>query len=214
MSPVATCRHQSPTLTSYRRSFDLGGIITSFSRNEKIFSKGEQAKYLYEVESGCIRTFDTLNNGRRWISRFYLPNDIVGLDARENHVISAEATSPSKVRLIERAALMSQAARNVDVVKYLMDITAIELQHAQNHKLILLKGAQERIVDFLLELKNREQNETAVDLPMTRVDIADYLGLSIETVSRIFTRLKGTSAISLLTSRRIDLRNLPRASIA
>src|SRR5450759_350112 len=85
---------------------------------------------------------------------------------------------------------------------------AMELQRTKNHNLLLLKDAQYRIVDFLLEMKNRQQGQNEVDLPMTRVDIADYLGLSIETVSRMLTRLKSLSAISFLTSRRVILRDL------
>jgi CRP/FNR family nitrogen fixation transcriptional regulator len=73
---------------------------------------------------------------------------------------------------------------------------------------LLLKGAQERIVDFLLEMKNRQRGQNEVDLPMTRLDIADYLGLTIETVSRVLTRLKSVSAISLPTSRHVILRDL------
>jgi len=85
---------------------------------------------------------------------------------------------------------------------------AMELQRTKNHNLLLLKDAQQRIVDFLLEMKNRQQGQNEIDLPMTRLDIADYLGLSIETVSRVLTRLKRTSAISLPTFRRVILRDL------
>jgi CRP/FNR family nitrogen fixation transcriptional regulator len=184
------------------------GTPTSFSPNEKIFGKGEPAEYLYKVEFGCIRTCDTLNGGRRWIDTFYFPGDFFGLEAREEHTISAESITPSSVRIIERKALVSRAARNIVVVKYLLDIMAMELQRTKDHNLLLLKGAQERIVDFLLDMKNRTQGQNEVDLPMTRLDIADYLGLSIETVSRVLTRLKGASAISFLTSRRVILRDL------
>jgi CRP/FNR family transcriptional regulator, nitrogen fixation regulation protein len=194
--------------TSRPRPIDLTGQLASFARNEKIFDKGERPQHLYKVESGCIRTYGMLNGGRRWIDRFYLPGDIFGLEARENHSISAEAIVPSSIRLINRTALVSRAARDIAVARYLLDMTAIELQRTQHHKLLLLKGAQERIVDFLLEMKSRKQSEDEVDLPMARLDIADYLGLSIETVSRVLTRLKSTSAISLRTSRCVILRNL------
>jgi CRP/FNR family nitrogen fixation transcriptional regulator len=103
---------------------------------------------------------------------------------------------------------VSRAARDIAVVKYLLDIMAMELQRTKNHNLLLLKDAQQRIVDFLLEMKNRQQGQNEIDLPMTRLDIADYLGLSIETVSRVLTRLKRASAISLPTFRRVILRDL------
>jgi CRP/FNR family transcriptional regulator, nitrogen fixation regulation protein len=184
------------------------GTSTSFSRNQKIFGKGEPGECLYKVESGCIRACDTLNDGRRWIDTFYLPGDFFGLEAREEHTISAESITPSRVRVIKRKALVSRAARDIAVVKYMLDNTAIELQRTQNHNVLLLKGAQERIVDFLLEMKNRQQGQNEVALPMTRRDIAAYLGLSIETVSRVLTRLERASAISFPTSRRVILRDL------
>jgi CRP/FNR family nitrogen fixation transcriptional regulator len=201
-------RSPASSSTSRRRLFDLMGTPTSFSRNEKIFGKGAPGKYFYKVESGCIRTCDTLNDGRRWIGTFYLPGDFFGLEARKQHTISAEAITPSSVRVIKRETLVSRAARDIVVVKYLLDIAATELQRTQNHYVLLLKGAQERIVDFLLEMKNRQRGQNEVDLPMTRLDIADYLGLTIETVSRVLTRLKSVSAISLPTSRHVILRDL------
>jgi CRP/FNR family transcriptional regulator, nitrogen fixation regulation protein len=203
-------RRRSPVSSSRspRQSFYLMGTPTSFSSNQKIFRKGEPGEYLYKVESGCIRTCDTLNDGHRWIDTFYLPGDFFGLEAREEHTISAEAITSSSVRVIKRKALVSRAARSIAVVEYLLNIAAMELQRTQNHNRLLLKGAQERVVDFLLEMKNRQQRQNEVDLPMTRLDIADYLGLTIETVSRVLTRLKRASAISLPTSRRVILGDL------
>jgi CRP-like cAMP-binding protein len=193
---------------SRSRSFDLIGAPRSFSSNEKIFGKGDPGKYFYKLESGCIRTCDTLNDGRRWIGTFYLPGDFFGLEARGQHTISAEAVTPSIVRVIKRKTLVSQTARDIGVVKYLLDIAATELQRSQNHYVLLLKGAQERVVEFLLEMKNRQRGQNELDLHMTRLDIADYLGLTIETVSRVFTRLKNASAISFPKSRRVFLRDL------
>jgi CRP/FNR family nitrogen fixation transcriptional regulator len=184
------------------------GTATPYSSNQKIFSKGEPGEYFYKVESGFIRTCDTLHDGRRWIDTFYLPGDFFGLEARQGHTISAEAITPSLVRVIKRTALVARATRNIVGVKYLLDIAATELQRSQKHNLLLLKDAQQRIVDFLLDMKNRQQGQNEIDLPMTRLDIADYLGLSIETVSRVLMRLKRASAISLPTSRRVILRDL------
>src|SRR5271165_49276 len=83
-------RRRSPasSLSSRRPPFYLMGTPTSFAKKQKIFGKGEPGEYLYKVESGCIRTGDTLNDGRRWIDTFYLPGDLFGLEAREAHTIS------------------------------------------------------------------------------------------------------------------------------
>lgn len=182
------------------------GTPTSFPSNKKIFNKGETAEYFYRVKSGCIRTYSDLDNGGRRIYAFYFPGDYFGLEAREEHSISAEAVTPSSVRLVKREALVSRAARDIVVANLLLHITTIELQRTQNHNLLLLKGAHERLVGFLREIQRRNQCQNEVDLPMPRNDIADYLDLTIETVSRAFTRLKNTSTISMLTHRRVILR--------
>ena len=91
------------------------------------------------------------------------------------------------------------------MTRYLLELTAAELRRSQSHNLLLLKGAQERVVGFLRELAQRGQHQGEFDLAMTRRDIADYLGLTIETVSRTLSRLEAESAISLPTPWRIVL---------
>jgi CRP-like cAMP-binding protein len=167
-------RSRALSATVRGRSFDLMGTPTLFSRNERIFGKNEPSEYLYKVESGCVRACDTLDDGRRWIDTFYLPGDFFGLEARENHVIFAEAITPSSVRVIKRRAVVARAAQDITVVKSLMDIAAKELQRTQKHNRLLLKGAQERVVEFLLEMKNRKPGQDEIDLHMTRLDIARH----------------------------------------
>ena len=102
---------------------------------------------------------------------------------------------------------MALAARDNDVARQLWALTARELQRVQNHVMLLIKTAQERVVSFLLEMAERAPVGNAVELPMSRQDIADYLGLTIETVSRTLTSLESAAAIELPSSRRIVLRN-------
>ena len=85
--------------------------------------------------------------------------------------------------------------------------TARELRRTQDHLLLLIKNAQERVAAFLLEMADRSQAGGAIELPMSRQDIADYLGLTIETVSRTLTHFETAAAIELPRSRRIVLRN-------
>ncbi len=155
--------------------------------------------------------YSDFNDHRRRIHAFYFPGDYFGLEEGDVYSVSAEAVTESGIRVIKRQALMARAARDIAVVKLLLDITAKDLQRSRNHNLLLLQGAQERIVDFLLELKARAQNGSEVDLPMSRRDIADHLGLTIETVSRGITRLRNASAISMLTSRRLIMRDVALA---
>jgi len=166
------------------------GTPTSLPSNKTIFKKGELAKYLYRVESGCIRAYSKLNGGRRRIHAFYFPGEYFGLETSEVHSIFVETVEPSIVHLVKRKALVSRSALDIDIVNFLLHITTMELQRIQNHNLLLLKGVPERLVDFLREIQRRYQSQSEVDLPMPRSDIADYLGLTIETVSRAFTRLK------------------------
>lgn len=178
---------------------------TLYARNEEIFGEGEPADYLYKIESGCIRAYHTLDSGRRQLVAFYLAGDFFGLDARDQHTISAEATMPSKVRVIKRIALMARGNGELAMIKHLLDLTAAELRRTQNHNLLLLKGAQDRVVGFLHEMAEREHSLGEIELPMTRRDIADYLGLTVETVSRTLSRLETEAAISLPTPWRVVL---------
>jgi len=109
--------------------------------------------------------------------------------------------------VIKRAALIALAARDNEVARQLWTISARELQRAQDHVMLLIKTAQERVAGFLLEMAARGKSASEVDLPMSRQDIADYLGLTIETVSRTFTQLENCAAIGVPASRHIVLRN-------
>ena len=119
----------------------------------------------------------------------------------------AEAITDCKVMLIKRSSLVSLASRSPDVARQLWTMAATELQRAQDHTMLLIKTAQERVAGFLLEMAQRARCGEAVELPMSRQDIADYLGLTIETVSRTLTQLENSAAIAVPTSRRIVLRN-------
>lgn len=186
--------------------FDRMSEPTSYPANETIFRQGEPAEYFYAVKSGCVRTFSNHNGGRR-IQAFYFPNEYFGLEAGEDHSVTAETVTASNIGLVKRAALVSRAARDTVAANLLLHVTTMELQHAQNLNVLLLKSAHERLVDFLRGIQRRCQGKDEIDLPMPRSDIADYLGLTIETVSRALTRLKNTSTISMLTSRRLILRS-------
>jgi len=188
-------------------SIELMGASMSFSRNQEIYWEGEPADYFYQVVSGTVRTYKILADGRRQIGAFYLPGDMFGLESGEEHAFSAEAIADAKVLVISRSALVALAQRDSDVAHQLWAVTARELQRVQEHVLLLIKTAQERVVGFLLEMAERTRDDNEVELPMSRQDIADYLGLTIETVSRTLTHLATTAAIEVPTSRRIVLRN-------
>ena len=147
------------------------------------------------------------NDGRRQIGEFYLPGDIFGHEVGSEHSFSAEAITDAKVIVIKRSAVEALAARDNEVARQLWAMTGRELQRMQEHILLLIKTAQERVAGFLLEMAERIKSTNEVELPMSRQDIADYLGLTIETVSRTLTILENSAAIALPSSRRIVLRN-------
>jgi CRP-like cAMP-binding protein len=187
-------------------AIDMMGAPMSFSRNEEIYGEREPAEYLYKVISGTVRIYKVLADGRRQIQAFHVPGDIFGFEFEDEHAFSAEAVNEARVLVVKRSTVMALAARDNDVARQLWAMTARELQRVQGHVMLLVKTAQERVVSFLLEMAGRTHGD-AVELPMSRQDIADYLGLTIETVSRTLTSLESTAAIALPSSRRIVLRN-------
>jgi CRP/FNR family transcriptional regulator, nitrogen fixation regulation protein len=189
------------------QSMHLMGAVMSYPRNAEIFGENEPAEYLYKVVGGSVRTYKILRDGRRQIGGFYLPGDIFGFQFAEEHTFSAEAITDAKVLVIKRSALTALAGCDAAVARQLFALTSCELRRMQDRVLLLIKSAQERVASFLLEMADRAAAGNVVELPMSRQDIADYLGLTIETVSRTLTQLENVQAIALPTSRRIVLRN-------
>ncbi len=192
---------------SLDQQMQLMGATMSYSRNTEIFGENEPADYLYKVVSGTVRTYKILNDGRRQIGGFYLPGDIFGLEFAEEHGLSAEAITDAKVLVIKSSALAALAGCDAAVARELFALTGRELRRVQDRIVLLVKSAQERVASFLLEMAKRAPAGNTIELPMSRQDIADYLGLTIETVSRTLTSLETAAAIEVLTSRRIVLRN-------
>jgi CRP-like cAMP-binding protein len=185
----------------------LMGAVMRFARNAEIYGEDEPAEFLYQVVSGAVRTYRMLDDGRRQIVAFYLPGDIFGVEAGEVHLSSAEAIGESQIVMVKRSSLMARADHERDLAKQLWTLTVRELQRVRQHSLVLIESAEERVAGFLLEMAGRCSSGLTVELPMSRQDIADYLGLTIETVSRTFTQLVQSGAITLETSRRIQFRN-------
>ena len=183
------------------------GAPMRFERNTEIYGEDEPAEYLYQVISGAVRAYRTLDDGRRQIGAFYLPGDIFGVEVGEVHLSSTEAICDAQILVLKRSAVMARAEHEKDLAKQLWTLTIRELQRMQEHSMVLVKTAEERVAGFLLEMAGRNCAAQSVELQMSRQDIADYLGLTIETVSRTFTQLVQSGTIALETSRRILFRN-------
>jgi CRP-like cAMP-binding protein len=199
-----------PSPASVRGGFgamEAMGSQMRFGPNEEIFGEGEPGEYVYKVSTGAVRTYKILCDGRRQIGGFYLPGDIFGLEVGKEHQYSAEAINDVTVLMVRRSVIFSLAERDCDIARELWSFTGRELNRVQEHLLLLVKTAQQRVASFLLEMSARLSATDAIELPMSRQDIADYLGLTIETVSRTMTQLVSEQAIGLPSSRRIVLRN-------
>lgn len=189
-------------------AIEMIGAAMNFERNVEIYGEEEPAEYFYQVVSGAVRTYKVLQDGRRQIGAFHLPGDMFGLEAGETHSFSAEAISDCTIRVAKRSAVVAMVGRDSELAADLWAATAKSLRRVQEHLLLLgRKTAEERVASFLLGMAGRTGNSDVIELPMSRQDIADYLGLTIETVSRTLTHLENTAAIALPSSRRILLRS-------
>jgi CRP-like cAMP-binding protein len=204
--------HRVPTAIPHMLfgSPELVGVPIAYERNSEIYGEGEAADYVYKVISGAVRTYKVLNDGRRQINAFYLPGDCFGLELGDEHSWSAEAIVGSAVVIVKRTIVLNVSKRDNEVARQLWRMTADELYGARNHALLLIKTAQERVAAFLLELSRRLANSDAVELAMGWQDIADYLGLTIETVSRTLTRLKHDGLVERTASTCIAIRDRDR----
>ncbi len=206
---IQTSRMTASTGAPVRTFFDcpeLVGATMSFAKGVEIYGEREPADYIYLVLSGTVRSYRILNDGRRQIEGFHFAGDIFGLETDAEHASSTEAVTPATVLVVRRSTLFAVAERNMSIANQLWRLTARELDHARRHALLLVKSAQERVATFLLEMARRGTGN-AVELPMSRQDIADYLGLTIETVSRTLSLFQQEAAIDLPNSRRILLRD-------
>jgi CRP/FNR family nitrogen fixation transcriptional regulator len=186
----------------------LACFTMRFDRNEEVFAEEEEADFVYKVISGAVRDVRILSDGRRQIGAFHLAGEVFGLECGETHRYSAEAVVESEIALIRRSVLDKAAESDAGAARKLWDLTSHDLVRLQDHMLLLgRKNAVERVASFLIQLSERGADEAAIDLPMSRSDIADYLGLTIETVSRTFSQLQREHAISIPSSRHIVLHN-------
>lgn len=182
------------------------GTPFSYGREEEVYGEGEDAEFVYKVVEGAVRTHKVLSDGRRQITGFHLPGDLFGFEQGETHRHSTEALSDTRVLIFWRLGIQRAATRNADVACHLWNMAASGLRYAQDHMLLLgRRSAVERVAAFLMDVDGRLGETGTFALPMTRRDIADYLGLTIETVSRTLTQLEEDGALLRTGSRQVSL---------
>jgi CRP/FNR family nitrogen fixation transcriptional regulator len=204
MSPVlAFTRPEAPIASPL---FD--GPRLTFERDEILFAEGARADYVYRLVSGVVRRGRVLRDGRRQIDAFHLPGDYLGLELGEAYRLTAEALTPVVAVRIRRSALEDMSSQRNEAARALLDLTIAELGRCQDHVLLLgRRAATERVAVLLLDFAQRSGVQTLVDVPVSRQDMADYLCLTIETVSRCISQLQQDGLIALPAPRKILLRD-------
>jgi CRP/FNR family nitrogen fixation transcriptional regulator len=180
-----------PTVPAQPTMFFRGG--------SEIYAEGEDAGTVYQVEFGCVRIHRLMADGRRQIAAFHLPGEVFGFESEGTHQFFAEAVGATGIRMTRQTA-------DIQASPGFLPLALRTLSRAQQHMLVLgRQNATERLAAFLLDLADRQGDLDQIDLPMARGDIADYLGLTIETVSRIFTKFKSKGIIRLNGAREVQI---------
>jgi CRP/FNR family transcriptional regulator, nitrogen fixation regulation protein len=187
----------------------------NYRKGTEIYGEKEPAAYVYQVTAGAVRSYKLLSDGRRQIGAFHLVGDVFGLENGSFHRFTAEAIVDTAVRLIRRCSLERVAEADVGIAHDLLYMTNDNLQHAEDHMLLLgRKTSLERVVAFLLEMDRRLTAAGIMVLPMCRRDIADYLGLTLETVSRALSKLHEDGILGFLGKNQRQIILLDRQQLA
>lgn len=190
--PMATTVKTSPV-----------GLRRTFAKGDALFAEGDPSDVFYKVVSGTVRTSKLLSDGRRQIDSFHLAGDVFGLENSKDRHFTAEAIEPVVVMAFRRTQFTTLLHADPAFGDQLMSSMIASLDRAHEHMVLLgRKTALEKVATFLLDLANRLSNGNCVELPMQRADIADYLGLTIETVSRVLSQMVRDGLIKLTAASR------------
>lgn len=169
---------------------------------EPLFREGDEARFFFEVLEGVLCNYKIFADGRRQVISFAYRGDIVGFGQGVAHRFDCDALSRARVQVIPKSSLLLAAKERPELSERLLDVAASQVASMQEHSMLLgRKTAAEKIATFLVDLAERagavDEGPVRLLLPMTRADMADYLGLTVETVSRNITKLKVLKIIGL-----------------
>lgn len=171
--------------------------VEFYSANGEIYAQGDRAAALYQVEYGVVRLFRLLSDGRRQICAFHVAGEVFGFGVDARHHLFAEAVSDAAIRIYRRPLREDST---------MLSLALKELVRAQEHMLVIgRQTAAERIAAFMVDLYDRLDGARSIELAMSRSDIADYLGLTIETVSRVFSKFRSAGYIRLTGTRGLEI---------
>lgn len=193
------------------------GRTQGYSAKTTIFEQGRDAGFVYNLTAGTLRLSKLLPDGRRQIVGFAMPGDFLGLDFEPTHSFTADSLTPAKLCQFSRIGFNDMLDEKPRVLRRLMTMASHELAMAQEQMVVLgRRTAEEKIAAFLVGMRNRYARihgpSVHVPLPMTRLDIGDYLGLTVETVSRMMTRMAREKTIVIVPDgvRLLDVAKLER----
>ncbi len=195
------------------------GAALMFARDDSIYAEGDPARSWYRLLSGSVRVFRVLRDGRRHISEFVFPGQFFGFEAGAAHIHGAEAIEAASVVAYSCERIEQRMAEDAAAREALRRLLMDQLAQAQE-RIMLLGGlnATGRLAAFLLGMAQRRTKANPLglvaDLPMSRIDVADYLGLTVETVSRLFTALRQRGAIRLPTANRVEILDAGMLAVA
>ena len=185
-------------------ALDPDAATFTVGRDAVIYAQDDTAQHCFRIVSGCVRTVKLMEDGRRHIDAFLLPGDWFGLEAPATQAFAAEATMPTTLRRYPRHAFDRLVAEDVRLARWLLGIVTAQLRAARAHALALGRNnSTERLACFLLDMRRRlpQERDGAVVLPMSRGDMADHLGITLETVCRGLSRFRENGVINLAAAR-------------
>lgn len=207
--------HNRPTQIDCVSQRLMTGTVRTLQAGQHIFREGDSATQIYKVEQGCLSIYRLMPDGRRQIIDFAYPGDLIGLGVAEEHATSAATLTLVRLRSFPVAALFQSARNDVQLSSRLLELVSLELMAARRLLCALnRRSAGERVASFLVDLSRRlERNggdPLRIILPMTRSDIGDLLGLTIETVSRTFSKFRRSGLIDLEQCTVVIIRDIQR----
>ena len=183
-----------------------GASLKTLRAGETLFVEGDRAPFCYQVVSGVIKEYNTLEDGRRQVADFYSVGDLFGFSEAKHHLCSAEAVTDCTVRCYPKDAYLRAISSSPELSYQFLGALMSRLHRTRERMIVLGRmSAAQRVAAFLLRLSAEQQTLHGVTFLMSRQDIADHLGLTIETVCRILTSFKKSRLIEMKTARLFDV---------
>ena len=202
-----------PMATPWSEDQGTGGAASNdpihFCQGSEIYGDGNAANTFFKVVSGVVRTCKFLKDGRRQIDAFHVAGDVFGMEASADYSFSAEAVCDCTLHSYRRRGLNGATFGDAGLSEQMFSYAMHSVARAQAHALLLgRRSALEKVATFLVDWAKRSLTGQDITLSMTREDIGDYLGLTIETVSRTLSQLEREGVIAFVSARRISVKNL------